>query len=218
MTSPTPRSGRGSQRSTARTAATRSTGKAGKGRKPAPALRKERPWGIIAASAVVVLLAVGLVTAAAFTASSQKEIPGVKEYEYGAGEHVPGTVAYEQSPPVGGQHSPQWQNCGVYTEPIPNETAVHSLEHGAVWITYSPDLPADQVEELQDLASGDSYLLLSPYEGLSAPVAASTWGAQVMLDSVDDERLERFIREYRNGPQTPEPGALCSGGVGAPIA
>ncbi len=53
---------------------------------------------------------------------------------------------------------------------ISNENAVHSLEHGAVWITYRPDLPGGQVETLRDLAQGQTYILVSPYPDLPSPV------------------------------------------------
>ncbi len=56
-------------------------------------------------------------------------------------QHLEEPVTYTENPPVGGVHNPVWQNCGYYAAPIPNETAVHSLEHGAIWITYQPDLP-----------------------------------------------------------------------------
>jgi len=39
-------------------------------------------------------------------------------------------------PPMGGTHNQVWQNCGVYETPLRSDLAVHSLEHGAVWITY----------------------------------------------------------------------------------
>src|SRR3712207_9592687 len=57
--------------------------------------------------------------------------PGdVQTYNVGpAGQHTEGSVDYPQSPPVGGEHNPIWQNCGLYEEPVRNETAVHSLEH-----------------------------------------------------------------------------------------
>jgi hypothetical protein len=59
-------------------------------------------------------------------------------------------------------------------------------------------------------------VLASPYEGLDAPVVASAWGKQVGLDGADDPDLESFIGAYLQGPQTPEPGAACTGGVGDP--
>ena len=59
-----------------------------------------------------------------------------------------------------------WQNCGVYDQPVEDSQAVHSMEHGAVWITYQPDLPAEQVDQLRDLVGGSGYVLLSPYVDL----------------------------------------------------
>lgn len=143
---------------------------------------------------------------------------GTEELDIGGtGEHTDGTVDYEQTPPAGGEHNNSWQNCGVYEEPIRNETAVHSLEHGAVWITYQPDLPEEQVSQLEDLAEGESYMLVSPFEGLDSPVVASAWDNQLAVDNASDERLSEFKDAFLQGPQTPEPGAACSGGVGEPV-
>lgn len=147
--------------------------------------------------------------------SSAGAIAGVKSFTEDAG-HVSGSVTYPQTPPVGGPHDPQWLNCGVYDQPVPNENAVHDLEHGAVWITYRPNLPARQVAKLKDVVGDRTYLDLSPYPGLPAPVVVSAWGKQLQLPSANDPRLEKFIRAYRQGPQTPEPGATCTGGIGNP--
>jgi hypothetical protein len=141
----------------------------------------------------------------------------VKSFDVGhSAGHTEAEVAYEQSPPAGGEHNDVWQNCGYYAEPVRDENAVHSLEHGAVWITYSPDLSEDEVERLRDIAESQTYVLVSPYEGLPTPVVASAWGKQLSLQSAEDADLERFIGAYRQGPQTPEPGAVCTGGIGRP--
>ena len=96
-----------------------------------------------------------------------------------------------------------------------SEQAVHSLEHGAVWVTYDPDLPAEQVRDLQELAASNGHLLVSPMRGLPSPVVASAWGVQLELGSTSDRRLPAFVARYQQGPQTPEPGAPCSGGTSA---
>jgi hypothetical protein len=131
-------------------------------------------------------------------------------------QHVSGPVQYAQTPPVGGDHAPVWQNCGFYREPVPSETAVHSLEHGAVWVTYSPDLPTSQVDILRDLAADQTYVLVSPFPGLPTPVVASAWGKQLRLPSAGDRRLREFVDRYRQSSQAPEPAAPCSGAVGDP--
>jgi hypothetical protein len=120
-------------------------------------------------------------------------------------------------PPSGGTHHDVWLNCGIYDEPITAENAIHSMEHGAVWITYQPDLDGDDVTYLQDLARGERFLILSPYPGLKSPVVLTAWGLQLEVDSVRDGRVQEFIDRYQVGPQTPERGARCDQGVGEPI-
>lgn len=134
-----------------------------------------------------------------------------------AGAHdVDAVIESGDLPPTGGLHSPVWQNCGIYTEPVDNANAVHSLEHGAVWITYQPELSADQVELLQDMVRGQSHLLLSPYPGQRSEVVLTAWDVQLELDFASDERIEEFIDKYRN-TRGPEPGASCSNGTGTPL-
>ncbi len=164
-------------------------------------------------AAMLMMALVGLVVPA-FAQTAPLE--GAQYYEVPSQYHTEGPVLYDPIPPVGGDHAPVWQNCGFYDSPVRNENAVHSLEHGAVWITYSPDLPVDQVEALRALASGHTHVLVSPYPGLPAPVVASAWGVQLMLEGAYDPRLEQFVSAYEQGPQNPEPGAPCSGGIGEP--
>jgi Protein of unknown function (DUF3105) len=125
--------------------------------------------------------------------------------------HVAGEVNYPQSPPVGGAHDPIWLNCGVYDRPVREENAVHSLEHGAVWITYQPGLSADEIDRLA--AKLPEKGILSPFDDQDAPVVVTVWGAQLALDGPEDPRLDLFIQEYGDGADAPEPTAACVGGV-----
>lgn len=120
-------------------------------------------------------------------------------------------------PPVGGIHSGVWQNCGIYDQPLEPKNAVHSMEHGAVWIAYNPDLPEEGIEALQSQVSGQPYVLLSPFPNLRSPVVLTAWGVQLEVESADDGRIVDFIDTYQVGPQTPELGATCSNGLGTPI-
>jgi hypothetical protein len=188
------------------------------GRTAGSGIGKERNWGlIVAVAAVVAVLGIFAVVVVVDLTSGGASGPpsGVEEFGVEQG-HTEGEVEYAQSPPAGGEHNPVWQNAGFYSEPISDENAVHTLEHGAVWITYSPDLPQGQQDRIRDLVSDQECMVASPYEGLDAPVVASAWGLQLRLEEAGDPDLERFIRAYRQGPQAPEPGAACTGGVGQP--
>ena len=145
---------------------------------------------------------------------NSSELEGLQTFTYAAGDHRSGSLVYAENPPAGGAHNALWQNCGVYDQQLYNEYAVHSLEHGAVWITYRPDLDAAGLAQLKALVDGRPYTLLSPYEGMDTPIAASAWGAQIRAQTPDDARLKTFLDKYEQGPTAPERGAACSGGYG----
>lgn len=179
------------------------------------------PWPIIAVVAIVVAV-VGVIIFATYQTVNERNqrvlpIDGVQQFLDLTAAHVTAPVAYDPIPPVGGDHRAVWLNCGVYDQPVENELAVHALEHGAVWITYRTDLPAEDVATLRTLVRGREYAILSPYTDLPAPVVASAWGLQLRVDNPADARLSRFLLKYMQGPQTPEPGAACFGGTGLPI-
>lgn len=165
------------------------------------------------AAAILLIAMVGAVVYSQYTA--RQLLNDVKTARYSAGLHVAGSILYAENPPIGGQHNVVWQNCGIYEAPIHSEHAVHSMEHGAVWITYRPDLPPDQVQTLRTLAS-DDFMLLSPYPGLPQPIVASAWNRQLTFQRADDPALPAFIARFKNNPETtPEFGASCGGGTRA---
>ena len=126
------------------------------------------------------------------------DIAGVETYDYPAGqEHVTTAVDYAESPPVGGPHAPppDWADCTgtVYDVDIRHENAVHSLEHGAVWITYYPDaLSQADIDTLAQLVENESGRMMSPYAGLDPPISIQAWGHQLKVDSADDKRIKQF--------------------------
>ena len=159
--------------------------------------------------------------------------PGDGSAHAGALEHahVTGPVTYSVLPPVGGPHNAIWMNAGVYTKPVPSERAVHNLEHGAVWITYDPDLPAAQVSQLTAFVTrqtmipesvqatgvadqANRYVDLAPWatNTLPGPIVISAWGHQLRVTRADDPRLQTFVNTFRHNPKfTPEYGAAVDG-------
>ena len=181
----------------------------------------QRPWGLIAGAVAVLVFAAAVLTYAVLQVNeaeegrvdSVDEIAGVQTFDYAAGqEHVTTPVTYEQSPPVGGPHDGEWADCTgtVYDVQIRQENAVHSLEHGAVWITYDPDVvTGDALQTLRDLAS-ESGRMVSPNPGQDSPISLQSWNHQLKVDSADDPRIQQFADFLTyNQEFFPEPGASC---------
>ncbi|MFD8061453.1 DUF3105 domain-containing protein [Streptomyces cyaneofuscatus] len=142
-------------------------------------------------------------------------VTGERSWDDLGREHVATKVDYPMNPPVGGDHNQVWMNCNadVYTAEIPKENAVHSLEHGAVWVTYNDKAPEADVKALTDKVKSTPYSFISPVKDQKEPLMLSAWGKQVTVESASDSRVGQFFSKYVQGPQTPEPGAACTGGL-----
>ena len=109
------------------------------GGRPAARAAAGRRWAPVIVAGAVAAFVAGFVALAVLDSRQQaaSSPPGeVQTYDVGeAGQHSASDVDYEQTPPAGGEHNDVWQNEGFYEEPVRDENAVHTLEHGAVWIT-----------------------------------------------------------------------------------
>ena len=195
-----------------------------RGRKAAP-VKKPFPVGFAVGSTTLAVLLIGILVYAfqnqgigdhSSLKYAESQIGGIhSSFQHYSRNHVQGPVNYpnqSDTPPVGGNHNAAPESCQAYTAPIANEHAVHSLEHGAVWITYNPEKvsPADVAVLKADLES-DPYRLLSPYPNLKAPISLQAWGEQVFLNKASDGRVKRFLQLFTQGPQDLEKGVACQG-------
>ena len=216
----TSRGGSGSSRASRQ----RPGGQVGKGRTrpPVNVVTQQKPWGLIAAAVAVVVFAAAVITYAvvqvnksnADKVTSADQIADLQTFDYASGQsHVTTPVTYTESPPVGGPHDPEWADCTgtVYDVDIRHENAVHSMEHGATWITYDPDTISDgDLTTLKGLVDGRSGLLLSPYAGLGSTISLQSWNHQLAVDSAGDKRVKQFADFMTfNADFYPEVGASC---------
>ncbi|MBV7694727.1 DUF3105 domain-containing protein [Streptomyces sp. TRM70350] len=192
--------------------------------------RRNRILTIAASVVVVAGLVVGGVvllqsqsgdsdTAAGDSKSTGKFVTGADGVKTWQGKltqnHVTTDVKYPMEPPVGGDHNQVWMNCNgdVYAKEIPKVNAVHSLEHGAVWVTYTSKADQADVDALAEKVKKTPYTLMSPVEDQQDPIMLSAWGHQRTVTGADDPNVDKFFETYVQGKQTPEPGAACTGGL-----
>jgi hypothetical protein len=207
----------------------KSGGKGGGPRRPITPVKvnQGRPWGPIALFSIVGLLAVAIIGYGAYAVyqggrswkDKATSISGISDYfktkptMVTSRNHKTGSLTYQTSPPAGGDHNPTWERCmgDVYDSQVPNENAVHSLEHGAVWITYNPSLAKAQIDKLASKVRGHDFMLMSPYPGQDKPISLQAWGYQLKVDNASDGRIDQFITALRQNASL-ETGAVCSAG------
>jgi hypothetical protein len=131
--------------------------------------------------------------------------------------HVNPPVSFDQSPSIGGDHYGFWQNCGFYDVDVLEGAATHTMEHGAVWITYNSDaMTAADLAVLESLAADDGKLLVSPYPH-DDPIVLSAWGVQQRgVQSASSPEVAAFVELWKENPELTEAMVRCDGAAGIP--
>jgi hypothetical protein len=176
-----------------------------------------RVWGIGGLAVVAVLIGI---IAVAFVSPGGEQTVGtlipdagglhISEGETGSG--------YTSVPPTSGQHwsSPASPTSwGVHETAVPQERALHNLEHGGIVIWYQPDsLSADAIGQLEEWVRGQTQreqykVLVSPWAGrdFEHAIAITAWRYLLYQDTLDLDEIEAFLDAHYQGRLAPEPNA-----------
>jgi hypothetical protein len=182
-------------------------------------LGPELPWGKIVGWGLGVIVIGAMLAGGLLGSDPLNDVPDGLDpntrivADVASGIHEDGDIAYAELLPPGGPHNPIWQNCGFYDGVIRTENAVHSLEHGAVWLTYRSDIAQNDLDTLAGFGRNRTKVLVSEQPLQDSPIVATAWGYQYEAQSADEEGLLRFIAELEGSPDSPEPNGACGGGV-----
>ncbi|HSW96383.1 MAG TPA: DUF3105 domain-containing protein [Candidatus Saccharimonadales bacterium] len=124
-------------------------------------------------------------------------------------KHVPDNtkIIYNSNPPTSGKHYAEPQDAGIYVTPPQDGHLVHSLEHGAVILWYNPrQLSPEQIKQLKTIfisfTPTKQKIIMTPREILDVPVAVSSWGRMLKLQTIDEEKIKNFFKtNYDQGPE-----------------
>jgi hypothetical protein len=120
-------------------------------------------------------------------------------------------IQYRHNPPSSGTHYASSTPPGIYAEPQPAGSWVHSLEHGYVVVLYNcptdcPEL-VGQLRQFYEAAPksarhGRQKLIVQPYREMDHRLAIVAWDYIDEMDELDAERLRAFYRAYHDhGPE-----------------
>jgi hypothetical protein len=80
---------------------------------------------------------------------------------------MPPLSTYPSIPAASGPHNEITWGPGVYDSPPPMERVIHSLEHGAAVVWYSPDVSGEELERLRTFygsGTAGTRVIVAPYD------------------------------------------------------
>jgi len=103
--------------------------------------------------------------------------------------------------------------CQVSYQEIPDTAIIHSMEHGAVYVSYRPDLSSDQISKLNALFTKPfsnpnftpSKAVVAPRSANSSPIILTSWRRNLKLDSFDESKImDYYLRNVSKSPEGSE--------------
>lgn len=128
----------------------------------------------------------------------------VEEFAIEGRNHVPsGTkVEYKTNPPTSGSHYANPAAWGAYNKEVVDESVVHSLEHGGIWISYK-DISEEEKKILEEIGKANlQSVIVSPRLANDVKIAIVSWGRMMEPELADKALIQKYIDTYKN--QSPE--------------
>jgi len=146
-------------------------------------------------------------SAASGVAAEEAGCGEVETPEEEGADHVDdGTdVLYATSPPTSGDHYQTPGDAGFHSEPRPEETYVHNMEHGQVLVWYSPDAPQQTIDAIESVVENDAVALAAlPYDAIpsGSELVFTAWGASQACADFSNAVFCEFRNEFQGrGPE-----------------
>lgn len=188
-----------------------------------PKKKKTNKFYLVASALIAVLVIGGFIIpslvgrggsgSAARTGSSDQFVEGIgvqQPIRFSAHVDEPQSIDYISFPPTSGEHWPPGAQatCGFFEDGVPDEAAVHNLEHGNIVVSYNLSDPA-QVDQLRrvvgDIGLANAWGITRFYDKIpEGQVAVAAWGVLDTFQGVDESRIRTFFETYSGnlGPET----------------
>lgn len=170
------------------------------------AVRRKKLKKIFWSSGVLILLAVLVGGGIWYSRVKNKNLPGEFIADQGR-EHITANnnFVYNSNPPTSGPHFSQAAEWGAHKEELADETLIHNLEHGGIWISYKPGLPEETRKKLENFyEKWGRKIIVAPRSKNDTDIALAAWNRldKFSVSKYSDERAEKFIKAFRNkGPE-----------------
>lgn len=94
---------------------------------------------------------------------------------------------------------------GIHSDPVEDGLLVHSLEHGAVVLSYDPqNLTQEQIDQLKQIFTEKfrGKKIMVPRDNMSASIIMTSWGQELKLNEINEEELVNFMTTNNDrGPE-----------------
>ncbi len=201
-------------------AKTRSAKSSRKTRKKSRSSLSARTQIAIGGGVFILIIAVFIVLSSLTTTASAPNQPlkvdlttvpdNSKSFPSLGGQHIDNGTShapYNSNPPTSGPHYVNPADLGVYTSGLPDETVVHNLEHGHIWLSYRDANDQDAIKLLTDLQQRNhAYVIVTYRPQDPTRVAAAAWTRLLTLDNLDADQLQAFILRYEDHAPESLPG------------
>lgn len=157
---------------------------------------------------LLAVLSIGFFATAIVLKQPEPERPGTAQKDL-KGNHVDKKEYGGDEPPTSGDHASPvaW---GVYKKELADVNTLHNLEHGGIYVTYSPDIPEEDIQKLEKLFSTPSSRKeFNPAKAVVAPrgsnvdnIVLSSWNRSQTFTSYDEEKMyEYYVANFNKSPE-----------------